>query len=68
MQNFRADALGARLSLPGNIPFTCKKAPCIYAWTGITIERPETNEADSFRVVPVVPGSDTDRFDNPVKP
>lgn len=29
--------------------------PCIYEWTGFRIERPETDEADAFRVVPVVP-------------
>lgn len=66
---FTADVLGGpRLSLPGNIPFQCRKrvagtsdtvaAPCVYVFNGFTIERPDVPlEANHFSVVPVVPGS-----------
>lgn len=70
MQNFGADTTHARPrpSLPGNILFTCRKRPCIYEWTGFTIERPETNEANAFRVVPIIPGSDAREPASPVTP
>ncbi|MGV3592403.1 MAG: hypothetical protein ACO1PZ_11995 [Gammaproteobacteria bacterium] len=70
MQNFGADTTHARPrpSLPGNILFTCRKRPCIYEWTGFTIERPDTNEADTFRVIPIVPGSRSREPATPVTP
>ena len=70
MQNFGADTAHARPrpSLPGNILFTCRKRPCIYDWTGFTIERPEMNEAATFRVLPSVPGGGTRKPATPVTP
>jgi hypothetical protein len=58
MQGFRADPLsGPRLSLPGNILFRCKRQPCIYEFTGFSIEAPEAEpEEGEFRVVPTVLG------------
>jgi hypothetical protein len=58
MQGFRADPLsGPRLSLPGNILFRCKRQPCIYEYTGFSVEAPEAEpEEGEFRVAPVVLG------------